>query len=135
MCTSCTDRSSPLIGPVLHWFTMESASASLTSLPGTYLMLTSYCCMRSSICANLGGAAKRCLVQMDRRIGGIAQVRTRCPTFRVQCWNSDFLFQSVTYWRMRWAIGLQQCRPESSLRSINLDDERLCTVIVSQHLI
>ena len=62
MCTSCTDRSRPRIGPVLHGFTLESAFASLTSLLRTYLMLTSYYCMRSSIRANLGGAAKRCLV-------------------------------------------------------------------------
>ena len=32
-------------------------------------------------------------------------------------------------------IGFQRCSPESSLRSINLNDERLCTVIVSKHLI
>ena len=36
--TSCTDRSRPRIGPVLHGFTLASASASLTSLPGTYLI-------------------------------------------------------------------------------------------------
>ena len=61
MCTSYTDRSRPRIGPVLHGFTLERASASLTSLPGTFLMLTSCYCMRSGIRANLGGAAKRCL--------------------------------------------------------------------------
>ena len=32
-------------------------------------------------------------------------------------------------------IGLQQCSPDSSLRSINLIDEWFCTVIVSKHLI
>ncbi len=59
MCTSCTDRSRPRIGPVLHEFILERASACLTALPGRYLMLTSCYCMRSGIRANLGGAAKR----------------------------------------------------------------------------
>ena len=69
----------------------------------------SYCCMRSSIRTNMGGAAKS-LEEMfgvdgaqafygpyalprvvHRRIGGIAQVQTRWPTFRFQCWSSDFV--------------------------------------------
>ena len=116
MCTSCTDRSRRRIGSVLHGFTLESASASSTSLPGTYLMLTSYCCMLSSIRANLGGQRRDVWCRwtqvvcgpyalpraVHRRIGGIDLVQTRCPTFRVQCWSSDFRFQPVTYWRMRW---------------------------------
>ena len=32
-------------------------------------------------------------------------------------------------------IGLQQCSPESSPRCINLNDEWVCTVIVSKHVI
>ena len=89
MCTSRTYSSRHRICPVLHGFTLESASASLTSLPGTYFMHTSYCCMRSSIRANLRGAAKRCSwaqaiygpyalpCAVYRRIGGIARVQTR----------------------------------------------------------
>ena len=42
---------------------------------------------------------------VHRRICVIAQVQTRCPTFRVQCWRSDFLFQSVTCWRMRRVLS------------------------------
>ena len=33
-------------------------------------------------------------------IGGIAHVQTRCPIFRVQCWSSDFLFQSATCYNL-----------------------------------
>ena len=65
MCTSCIDSSRPRICPVLHEFTLVSASGNLTSLSGTYLMFTSYCFMWSCIRADLGGAAKRCLVKMD----------------------------------------------------------------------
>ena len=43
---------------------------------------------------------------VHRRIGGIAQLQTRCPAIRVQCWSSDFLFQSATYLRMRWGHRL-----------------------------
>ena len=45
------------------------------------------------------------------------------------------MFQSVTYWRMRWGHWLAVVQPQSSLQSSNLDDEWLCTVIVSKHLI
>ena len=120
MCTSCTGRSRLRICPVLHGFTMESASASLTSLPGTYLMLTSYCCIRSSYALTWVGQRRDIWCRW---------------TFRVQCWSSDFLFQSATYWRMRWGHWLAAGQPESSLRSLNVNDEWLCTVMVFKQLI
>ena len=48
---------------------------------------------------------------------------------------TTFCFSQRLTSKCHGAIGLQQCSPDSSPRSINLNDEWLCTVIVSKHLI
>ena len=101
---------------VTYGFTLESASASLTSLPGTYLMLTSYCCMRRSIYTCQPGWGQRRDVwtqavygpyalprAVHRRIGGIAQVQTRC---NMLCTRSNCVAKEndpLTI-RVRWTI-------------------------------
>ena len=130
MCTSCTDRSRPRIGHVLHVFTLESASVSLTSLPGTYLMLTSYCCMRSSTRANLGGGSeemfgvyglKRFMVHIHFHVTSIdvlvesLKSKHDSQHFAFNVGVATFCFSQRFTGECDGAVGLQQCSPESYL--------------------
>ena len=84
-CSSCTDSSRPWIRHVLNRFIMECASTSGLSHPDTYLMDTSYLRMRSSICASLGGALTRCLLEIDSN--GLWSVSTCTCRRNVYWWN------------------------------------------------